>query len=378
MENIPQEILIEILIRLPVKSLIRFILVSKTWQCLITSPNFIFTHLKKIQNQPNKKHSLLLCRHYSRNDQTEHYSLHPDNDDFVHKSSKIRFPLKSKVGCYRIVGCCNGLVCLCDDMFGTFRLKPIILWNPSVQKSIELPLPSIQPYWDRSRIFLLGFGCDFQGFDYKVVRIVYDRLYGLSVGVEVYSLSTKSWKVLAHGPQTCPRYYITGFCLSQVFVNGVMHWLAHRRKGSFGNSIMGFDMKDEIFIEIFLPEALVDERAANLFLMKHGGCLAVMKYNGYENIYSLWVMKEYRNVESWKRLYNIGLVEGMENVIGFSNNGHLFVTMFVDEMFVSDPASGVLVSFDLESRKIKDLEIFGKLGSIYVENFVESLVLLEG
>ncbi|XP_027185055.1 F-box protein At4g22390-like [Coffea eugenioides] len=185
------------------------------------------------------------------------------------------------------------------------------------------------------------------GFDYKVVRIVYDRLYGLSVGVEV-------------------------------FVNGVMHWLAHRRKGSFGNSIMGFDMKDEIFIEIFLPEALVDERAANLCLMKHGGCLAVMKYNGYENNYSLWVMKEYRNVESWKRLYNIGLVEGMENVIGFSNNGHLFVTMFVDEMFVSDPASGVLVSFDLESRKIKDLEIFGKLGSIYVENFVESLVLLEG
>ncbi|KAI5660056.1 hypothetical protein M9H77_28849 [Catharanthus roseus] len=44
--NIPQDALTEILLRLPVKSLIRFKCVSKSWFSLLTSPLFIDMHLK--------------------------------------------------------------------------------------------------------------------------------------------------------------------------------------------------------------------------------------------------------------------------------------------------------------------------------------------
>lgn len=283
------------------------------------------------------------------------------------------------MGFYRIVGSCNGLVCLCDDMFGGFRKKPIFLWNPSVQRWIELPLPGIEPEWSSSRRFLIGFGYDSLRCDYKVVRIVFDQgrvpiLDHLPTEAEVYSQSTKDWRVVPCGPE----YYITDFSHSQVLVNGIVHWLAYDKKRSFRNLIMGFNMKDEIFTEIVFPEVLAGEHAANLYAIKHGGRLAVMMYNEFKGYCSLWVMMEYGNVESWKRVYKVHLVEGMGKVIGFRRNGHFFATMSVDELFVNDPSSGVLVSFDTESRVIKDLEIFGKMNSIYVENFVESLVLFEG
>ena len=43
--DLPEEIVLEILARLPAKSLLRFRCVRKTWYSNITNPNFISTHL---------------------------------------------------------------------------------------------------------------------------------------------------------------------------------------------------------------------------------------------------------------------------------------------------------------------------------------------
>lgn len=43
--------IVDILVRLPVKSLVRFRCASKHWLYLRTNPNFVKTHLKWIQSQ---------------------------------------------------------------------------------------------------------------------------------------------------------------------------------------------------------------------------------------------------------------------------------------------------------------------------------------
>lgn len=55
----------------------------------------------------------------------------------------VQYKLSIKTWVFRIIGSCNGIMCLSGDLFG--ELHNLILWNPSVQKFIALPMPSIKP-----------------------------------------------------------------------------------------------------------------------------------------------------------------------------------------------------------------------------------------
>ncbi|KAM3340851.1 hypothetical protein P3S68_028486 [Capsicum galapagoense] len=60
MSDIPPEVIDEILSRLPVKSLLRFKCVSKSFKSLIDSPKFIQAHLKQQSLKPNSDGKLLI------------------------------------------------------------------------------------------------------------------------------------------------------------------------------------------------------------------------------------------------------------------------------------------------------------------------------
>ncbi|KAK7839379.1 putative f-box protein [Quercus suber] len=57
--NLLQDLIAEILIRLPVKSVVRFLCVSKEWYSLITSSYFIKMHLK-FSIETNRDRTLIL------------------------------------------------------------------------------------------------------------------------------------------------------------------------------------------------------------------------------------------------------------------------------------------------------------------------------
>ncbi|XP_028113869.1 F-box/kelch-repeat protein At3g23880-like [Camellia sinensis] len=104
--NLPEEILIEILSRLPLKSLLQFNLVSKQWRSLIQS-GFVKSVVPK--------HKVFVCAMFS--------SLYSIDEDCCVKSVPKPNQKNPSHGDVEISGSCNGLLLILihDDLF---------LWNP--------------------------------------------------------------------------------------------------------------------------------------------------------------------------------------------------------------------------------------------------------
>ena len=147
--------------------------------------------------------------------------MHNKDDLNFIQQSRFDYPfhvqfLKSPCEIYRVVGSCDGLLCLSDDKLSyTSRL---CFWNPCVRKLVELPLPNVTYTTHGGFDVTIGFGLDPKTNDYKVVRVV-TLLDGLDLEnsrpeFEIYSLSTGEWRML------------NASLAPQAFVNGALHWVA--------------------------------------------------------------------------------------------------------------------------------------------------------
>lgn len=90
--------------------------------------------------------------------------MHHDNptlDDYA----ELDFPFHSVNWYFRIVGSCNGVVCLSDD--DRCYVHTIILWNPSITKSFNLPRPSVVFQTHGPFMHSIGFGFDSINHDCK-------------------------------------------------------------------------------------------------------------------------------------------------------------------------------------------------------------------
>ncbi|XVF52482.1 hypothetical protein PTKIN_Ptkin05aG0021800 [Pterospermum kingtungense] len=384
---IPQEIILQILYRLPVKTLVKFTLVCKSWQSLITSSFFINTHLAKTLSKPVSSLPILI-RHFTDSPKKEHYFLHL-NHESLDIYQTLKSPLKPRMNVYpRIVGTVHGLICLSDDLFVyTYR---IVLWNPLVRKCIELPRPNITfdevgPY-----MFTLGFGFDAKKNDYKVVRLVYpqgdngDDIFPPKV--EVFSVAEKGWRMLSGERLEC-SFLETRW--TQCFLSGRVHWIVYEKKmGRVKNWVLLFDMEDEKFRKMKLPESMVDVNPMKLFISVSRGMLTVFEYylgEAENKCCNIWVRTEYGDVKSWSKLYNIDVLGGAGRVYGLTENGEVFLAMcegggglqsYADFRNLFEVRRGELVLYDPKSRETKVVQPYGVLDAFFVGNYTESLVLL--
>ncbi|KAI3457105.1 hypothetical protein Pfo_013768 [Paulownia fortunei] len=283
-DYLPQEVLINILTRLPPKSLIKFRCVSKSWNSLISSPYFISLHTQQavLSNSHTSPTYHFIVRRYSKNQKAEIYSVYSDSNEF-HEQNNIRIenPFRNVTRFYyRIVGSSNGVLCLSDDLFGHTHL--IFLWNPLIRRKVTLPLPkaTFESTWPC--MCVLGFGFDVKNDDYKVVRVAYAQVdYGYSVPpkVEVYALRARNWRGISG---KFPRSWMVDYFWSQAFVNGNVHWVAYRskaRQAEVENLIIVFDMSNEVFDELQLPGTLANELPFNLNTAILEQSLAIYQYD---------------------------------------------------------------------------------------------------
>ncbi|KAL2496886.1 F-box protein [Forsythia ovata] len=365
-DYLPKEIIIEILLKLPVKSLIRFTVVCKSWRSIITNSEFIFSHLS---NGASKEDNTLFLRRYMK-DRAEHYTLLKDVENQtlgLQSSLELEFPFKSLIGYFRIVATAKGLVCLYDEFFAS-PTQSIILWNPCIRKHIVLPTPTIKS--GTSDCVVLGFGAT--SCNIKVVRFVYSKTKDFTckvpAEVEIYSLSSGTWQRVHFDDS----YIIKEFMWSQAFIKDTVHWLAYdsvedsRQSNGFYSFIASLHVDDEVFGKILLPDNLsrVCERYLSITVV--GESLGVIKYDDSGSC--VWVMKQYGVMKSWTKLYNIDFVGGIDNVVGFRKNGEVLLASPGDE----------LVTYNPETALSKDIGIYGNARSFYIDKFMESLVLLTG
>ncbi|XP_060201553.1 F-box/kelch-repeat protein At3g23880-like isoform X2 [Lycium barbarum] len=293
-----EDIMMEILSRLPVRSLLRFKCVSKFWEALIADPYFKMKHHIHAKNDQNSPKNFI-CQTWLVKDRGLEFhcsSLSPiqmvEDEQKVDCPSNC-IPMKCKPYCGY-----DGLILLVS-LYDRPNLH-LLLWNPSTRESIELPHPE-SPLID----CVWGLGYDATSDDYKVVAI---NLKAYGHRVEILSLKSGSWRRIGSYPTGV--HCVSGFkdCGMDYlpFVHGAFHWLGR----SPHYTIVSFNISNEVYGEIPLLERL--RNMSNKLIIDHGVsvlggmlCLYSTYIHHHMRTFELWVMKDYGVKESWTELITI-------------------------------------------------------------------------
>ncbi|CAO2819015.1 unnamed protein product [Amaranthus hypochondriacus] len=373
--GLPHEILFdEILVRLPVRDLLKYRCVCKTWKSLIDGQEFVYAHLKNYKNNYEGNHLLVISGPKNMWYMTRDQVMVRRGDTF-RKVMELEFLVASDGTCN--LSYVNGLILVKKKNYRGFN--GINLWNPSINRYLNVPNPnSMFDSLNDATYFELGLGFYSNSClnDYKIIIIVYPsaevkynfgRRYRATISglVHVYTLSSNSWCSILG---ISPPYWSVG---KQVFFNGAIHWInfgpnivAHdswyKEKDSY---LASFEVENEVFKYFELPTGMKDGDEPKIkFPTILGGSLAIFcAYSDHQN--DIWVMKEYGVSDSWSKCYSFKLV--LDDLLHFNNNGELF--------FVVNRKG--IKSYDVKTDKVRDLaKTYSRSCTYTVFTYVESLV----
>ncbi|KAM3201545.1 hypothetical protein P3L10_033908 [Capsicum annuum] len=174
-------IIMNILSRLPVRTLHQLKCVSKFWNALISDPYFKMKHFKHAKNDQNSQ-KILITHMLQNGSKFLSYCCPLSSVQMAEDAEKLDRPLSSKPF-FRVMCACDGLVVvIVSDIMDDTR--PIhLLWNPSIRESIVLPAPESEKVYSTR----YGFGYDSTSVDYKILRTC-------SVSTEILALKDSSWR----------------------------------------------------------------------------------------------------------------------------------------------------------------------------------------
>ncbi|CAL1403687.1 unnamed protein product [Linum trigynum] len=255
LKSLPEDLLIEILTRLQVKSILRSKSVSKRWSTLLTTPQFIAAHLHcSASDNP-----LLIIRHGQTTGDLR-ISVLDSNLATVHRDLPVPVPRYDDFSA-SIVGSCNGLLCL------EYRTTRTALWNPATKQFAWIPeLDLRSPFRHVTRFVAIaesyGFGFNgeiedyrwvkFAGFYYRDWRSEDEAIWeSLEVKAAVFSWKSWSWKELRGARIPAASYG------HAVAANGHLYWIG----GGDGmrDFVLTFDLVADSFRIVDLPEARPDD-----------------------------------------------------------------------------------------------------------------------
>ncbi|XP_062015633.1 F-box protein At5g07610-like isoform X1 [Rosa rugosa] len=218
-----EDLLKQLLLRLPAKSLIRFKCVSKLWLSLISSPKFCDSHT--LRNPILKFPSAFFLSRTATTD-PQFISLLPSTNP--NPSKPLNF-IPDPQG-LQILQSCNGLLLCCSstDKFTISRQFKFYVVNPTTSRFSEIALPPPSPTKpEPARLLSVALAFDpSKSLHYKLVCVsgsgTIPSLH-LEIEIEIYSSHTRTWRA---GESTHMWFPSIGKFLPGVYCNGRIHWLS--------------------------------------------------------------------------------------------------------------------------------------------------------
>ncbi|XP_060171099.1 F-box protein CPR1-like [Lycium barbarum] len=363
MANLPNEIIVSILSNLPVKSLLRFKCVSKSWCSWISCPKF------KLSNQGRQGAIVEVYKGSTRKSFfqsiNQQLTLEELNDPFMIGDDET--PLERCM----FLGSCDGLILINLN-------QHIYLWNPATRfstKVLELNRLTDDGYYIRG-----GLCFDSSKNVYKAVLIMQHQTpsYGGEF-VIVASLEDKKWRFLEF-PYDIPSVS------SGITLHGRLHYKARVEKSyknngnnmwervSSSNQIIYFDPISEEFNMFSVPEPKSNQEENDIVgLGVLNECLCMTRLEDDKGGVEILVMKEYGVKESWTSLFFIRNLE-ISPSYGFAVP--LYMTETGGLALITDDRGNKVVVHNPKNDNMKNIFVEGKTGFRIgpIITYVESLI----
>ncbi|KAH6769668.1 hypothetical protein C2S52_014471 [Perilla frutescens var. hirtella] len=245
--NLPAEIVEEILLNLPLKSLHRFTSVSNAWKSMISESGFVKRYRGRERIFFTFRSSLVS-------------SISPSSTEFESESVVCPFAFGKEQ---------PSLMGLCDELWLACVGKSLFLWNPSMRSCKKLPYPS-------------------------TLRNPFHPSLCLWIGFELYSLRSDSWRSI----QDFPRDIGMGVdSYSEcVFVSGNLHWMSSH------DTITCFDV-GEVAQPDYSPTS--SETKAVVSVLRGKLCVTLHYLNEDDAKCIIWVMEDYGADRPWTQKFTI-------------------------------------------------------------------------
>ncbi|ESW09661.1 hypothetical protein PHAVU_009G145600 [Phaseolus vulgaris] len=307
-EPFNEDLTIEILLKLPIKSVVRFKCLSKSWFSLISDPQFARIHFDAAAAPTYKLFNLV-------ND-SEAYSVDIESalcDDSAHAVSNIPVPSRSdKYGdSLSVAGSCRGFLLL-QCLFTDF-----VVWNPSTGIKKQIYYSNWSPH------HLSGIGYDSLDDDFVVVTVT---LRANKTVVRYFCLKTQCWSCVEYGVSYAQHKLELR---NGEFLNGALHWIV-KSADNLGCVLIGFDVREKRFLEIPLPNhlAILPKRYEIYYLKVMGEYLSLcLVVRNQAPVIEIWSMKECKVDSLWTKTFvfssNFGCFLSLIYPLCFTKNGEI-------------------------------------------------------
>ncbi|MFS7937408.1 putative F-box domain-containing protein [Helianthus anomalus] len=354
----PEEIIEEIFSRLPVKSVLRFRSLSKSWLSIISGPPFT-----KLQINRATRTALFISVRDQGSGYRHLFSGSLDGGSVTHLM-KIDTPYVDQ---NTEAEHSNGLVCFTyGDLFYDNHITLVL--NPSTHKFFELPHPVVS---DDNYIMCNFFGFDESRNEHKILNIS-PNWESYTIKITIFSLSNYIWrKIDVDCPVNIKRVYMG----TSVCVNSTIHLMLKNPL-----EILAFDLRTDKFSIVKIPLVAGWKR-----LIKTNGLLGILCHDLVEESNKMhililqdyekrvWVRETIRFPGSWKKM-------GRPSQWDFGNTDKIFFSPSV----LSEGLFEVPV-YDMKSRCFKSIQFnldhqFARPGAVELEEikcYVESLIPLQ-
>ncbi|GJU30157.1 F-box protein-like protein [Tanacetum coccineum] len=377
-DNIPFDIQMEIIKRVSVvKSLIRFRAVSKPWKSFIDSSEFI-TGYGARSTQPHR----LLLRYKEAGDSREVKYL-SFADDVSFPQQQLDFSpnvsnLIKQLRCSIVIGSSCGL--LCFHGHNSSRTEMVVIWNPSIRKSVGIVLPceltNTSEKWTH-----FGFGVCPSTYDPIIVGISWYFRNHITWQVGIFTLSSKTWRMIP--TSNVLRESVRLESSIQVSIDRFIFWVAYDDddddddESSFKNLILSFDLITREFKEVNLPASIAKQVASYISISKLNESLVCGCINEVNDtrVYGVWMIGEEGAVmTSFTKLFNIMTPDDSPayKVLGFTIRGEPIMETEKD-----DGDFATIEVYKPCSEHINDLGIIGKNDSFFICPCTETLLLVD-